>query len=238
MSKPITITVGNDAHTIREWAAISKIGISTIKARLKYGWNPQLAVTLGALGYNERRSSKGGQKAAIVEISKNSAKKKPVIVRMGRKGCTRNNARHYGLTVEEYQKRLAAGLLPCRICKEWLPKEKFYVNPCMPRGYSYECQDCNRKANRKKDSTRKIIPENIKQEIKANAENLTGKELAKKYGISDTAVYRILDTGKTKKVRERNAHIRDEYGAFSIKQLSEIYGLSVEHIKRILEAEP
>jgi hypothetical protein len=146
------------------------------------------------------------------------------------------SAIHYGVTLEEYYKRIDAGFLPCRLCKKWLPRNDFSPNSTMTRGYAYECKECRRITERKPNSTRKIISPELKREIKENKEGLNGKELAKKYELSETTIYRILDTGRTRAIRERNKEIRRLFeSGVSADKLAEQFNLSLKHIWRALK---
>jgi Mor family transcriptional regulator len=64
---------------------------------------------------------------------------------------------------------------------------------------------------------------------------LNGRELARIYNVSDTTIYKILNTGHTKNVRDRNNKIREAHkNGIPIKKLAKLHNLSTKWISQIV----
>jgi hypothetical protein len=123
-------------------------------------------------------------------------------------------------------------LIKCHSCGKFKKESEFRYNP---NASWHRCTQCAR-ANRLKGNIKSLLSETDKQDIlKAyNLKKFNGKQLASLYGVSDVTIYRILKTGRTKKIRDRNNLIREEFNnGVSIKELSEKYDLDPEWVVRM-----
>jgi hypothetical protein len=124
------------------------------------------------------------------------------------------------------------GLIECRSCHQMKEESEFRNNPNATWRRCTECASLNRQ----KGFTKKILTPADKREIIAlySKGTYNGRELAEKYNVSDATIYRVLNTGHTKTVRERNNRIREEFLAgVSVEDLAMKYGLKVDWIIRM-----
>jgi hypothetical protein len=122
--------------------------------------------------------------------------------------------------------------LKCHSCGQIKNESEFRDNP---NAAWRRCTECARK-NRLKGATRSSLTELDKEYIRDayKLKLFNGKQLAKFYGVSDVTIYRILNTGKTKKIRTRNNKIREEFAKGTpIRLLAEKYKLDPEWIARM-----
>ena len=70
---------------------------------------------------------------------------------MGSKlGALKVAAKRIGISFEEYQDKLEAGLKWCAYCRSWKPREQFYPDRSRGDGLSARCIDCSRARSNKK----------------------------------------------------------------------------------------
>jgi hypothetical protein len=123
-------------------------------------------------------------------------------------------------------------LIKCCSCGQIKDESEFRHNPT---AVYHRCTQCAR-ANRLKGNIKSRLTETDKRYI-IEAYNLglfNGRLLASLYGVSDTTIYKILKTGRTKKIRDRNRRIRREFtNGTSIKALAEKYDLDPEWVVRM-----
>lgn len=120
----------------------------------------------------------------------------------------------------------------CNVCGQVKPTSEFW--PSYISKSIHKCKDCHYKQNPKKG--RPVVSQELREAIRNDKEGLNGKELARKYGVSDTVVYRILNTGRTKAIRERNTEIRLLFEkGIPLVVLMEKFGLPEKRIEGIVK---
>jgi hypothetical protein len=122
--------------------------------------------------------------------------------------------------------------MKCCSCGQIKDESEFRHNPT---AVYHRCTQCAR-ANRLKGNIKSRLTETDKQYILEayKLELFNGRQLASLYYVSDTTIYKILKTGRTKKIRDRNRRIRREFtDGISIKELSEKYDLDPEWVVRM-----
>lgn len=124
-------------------------------------------------------------------------------------------------------------MLMCNSCGKLKSDSEFRYNPNAKWRRCHECA----KTNRLKGTIYKKLTDEDKEMIRKEYGELNGKQLAKKYGVTDTTIYRILDTGYTKEIRERNQKVREAFakGIKTVEELAKEHGMSKIWVKKVIK---